>query len=90
MQIKDITQERCNGYEVLKYTTFHPIHYTQWKRFFSTEHVNETMELISKARGIHTWNKLSANEIIQSRSRVPHNIIAENYCPQIYNVCDIF
>ncbi|XP_063977525.1 lactosylceramide 4-alpha-galactosyltransferase-like isoform X2 [Diachasmimorpha longicaudata] len=82
--IPDMTPEICQGFRVYPPHAFYPIHYQQWKLYFTEEFNELTMQKIQNAFAIHTWNKLSSEEIIPAGSQAPYAIIANQYCPKIY------
>ncbi|XP_017881402.1 lactosylceramide 4-alpha-galactosyltransferase-like [Ceratina calcarata] len=83
----NMTIERCNGFELLPPSSFYPIHYSSWRKYFESQYKNSTMEAVKKARAIHVWNKLSMNEKVRVDSDVPYAIVARNYCPKVFNNC---
>lgn len=82
-----MTPERCNGFKILPSEEFYPVNYWNWKHYFTSENMNETMRLIEKSRGIHVWNKLSHTEIVQIDQPVPYTMVAQKYCPLTYHNC---
>ena len=82
-----MTLSRCNGFTVYSPSVFYPIHYKKWKKYFEMEEINETMKTIKNSKAIHVWNQLSKWEPIQVGSEVPYAIIAQKYCPRVYNNC---
>ena len=80
---------RCDGFNVFPPSTFYPINFDNWKRYFTTEKQNETMELIKESTTIHLWNYLSKRETIFVGSQVPYVLIAKKYCPKVYHNCGI-
>ena len=84
-----MTPERCSGFTVFPPSTFYPIFYKEWQRYFTTEDLNETMYLIKDARAIHVWNKLSASESVKIGSQVPYALVAQKHCPRVYNNCGV-
>ncbi|XP_034937294.1 lactosylceramide 4-alpha-galactosyltransferase-like isoform X2 [Chelonus insularis] len=87
---QDMTKARCHGFNVYPPSTFYPIHYKKWKLYFDAKKRNETLRMIEKALIIHVWNKLSQFETIRIGSDVPYAIIANQYCPKIFNNCSKF
>ncbi|KAK0077789.1 hypothetical protein PV326_009832 [Microctonus aethiopoides] len=84
---RDMTSARCHGFTVYPPSVFYPIHYKMWKQYFDLDNKNETLKAIEKASVIHVWNKLSQSKIIEIGSEVPYAVIANKYCPKIYNNC---
>ncbi|XP_058789629.1 lactosylceramide 4-alpha-galactosyltransferase-like [Phymastichus coffea] len=84
---KDMTTERCSGFQVFPPSAFYPIFYKEWRRYFTMIDSNETMQMIEEARAIHVWNKLSASEVVRVGSEVPYALLAQKHCPRIYNSC---
>ena len=82
-----MTSSRCSGFKVFPPSAFYPIHYKNWMKYFDLDAKNETMKLIENSKAIHVWNKLSKWETIQVGSQVPYAIIAQKYCPEVYNNC---
>lgn len=82
--------EICEGFKIFPPSTFYPIHYSNWRQYFDTNNLNQTMEIISKARAIHVWNKLSKSESVTIGSQVPYALIAKNYCPRVYSHCGVY
>ncbi|XP_011493903.1 PREDICTED: LOW QUALITY PROTEIN: lactosylceramide 4-alpha-galactosyltransferase-like [Ceratosolen solmsi marchali] len=64
--VKDMTSIHCKGFKVFPPAVFYPIFYKDWKDYFSTKNINETMNVGSK---------------------VPYALIAEKYCPNVYESC---
>lgn len=85
--VKDMNLNRCHGFKVMPPSVFYPVYYKEWKRYFSTDKFNETMNAIENARVIHVWNKLSASEVVEVGSDVPYALVAEKYCPRVYYNC---
>lgn len=84
---RDMTPIRCNGFKVFPPSAFYPIGYKNWTKYFETSDINETMEIIKNSKAIHVWNKFSHERQIKVGSQVPYSIIAQKYCPKVYNNC---
>ncbi|XP_074094401.1 lactosylceramide 4-alpha-galactosyltransferase isoform X2 [Cotesia typhae] len=84
---RDMTSKRCHGFTVYPPSAFYPIHYKMWKEYFDSKNKTETLKVIDKAYAIHVWNKLSHSEEIKVGSDVPYAVIANQYCPKVYNNC---
>ena len=82
-----MTESRCEGFIVYPPSKFYPVYYPDWRDYFQLEGKNETMKRIENASAIHVWNKLSKSEKVQVGSQVPYAIVAQNYCPKVYNNC---
>ena len=82
-----MTAQRCAGFRVFPPSAFYPIYYKEWRRYFESKDLSETMDVISKARAIHVWNKLSESEKVKVGSKVPYALVAQKYCPNVYNNC---
>lgn len=87
VHVRDMTPSRCRGFTVYPPSIFYPIHYKKWKKYFETEGSNATLKILSKAKAIHVWNKLSKDEQVRVNSNVPYAVIARNYCPYVFNNC---
>lgn len=82
-----MTKVRCNGFTVHQPSSFYPIHYSKWKRYFETKDKDQTMKTLNKSLAIHVWNKLSREAHVTVGSKVPYAIVAEKYCPKVYSNC---
>ena len=82
-----MTLSRCSGFKVFPPSAFYPIHYKNWMKYFDLDAKHETMKLIENSKVIHVWNKLSKKKKIEIGSQVPYAIVAQNYCPKVYNNC---
>ena len=85
LKIDEMTKDKCQGFEVFPPSTFYPIKYENWERYFEMSNHTDTMLLINEARAIHVWNKYSANKEVHDGS--PYSIVAQKYCPLIYQRC---
>ncbi|XP_070149584.1 lactosylceramide 4-alpha-galactosyltransferase-like isoform X3 [Polyergus mexicanus] len=84
---RDMTTDRCRGFTVYPPSIFYPIHYKKWRKYFDTKDSNATLKILSKAKAIHVWNKLSKAEQVRVNSHVPYAVVARNYCPYVFNNC---
>lgn len=82
-----MTIDRCRGFTVFSPSIFYPIHYNKWKKYFDTRDSNATLKILSKAKAIHVWNKLSKAEQVRVNSHVPYAVIARKHCPYVFNNC---
>lgn len=82
-----MTPERCKGFKILPSEEFYPIDFNSWRRYFTSDNLNETMRIIEKSRGIHVWNKLSHSKVVKIDQKVPYTIVARQYCPLTYHNC---
>ncbi|KAJ8678119.1 hypothetical protein QAD02_013906 [Eretmocerus hayati] len=88
-EAKDMNPRRCMGFQVFPPSTFYPISYRQWWRYFSETDANETMQFINQARAIHVWNRFSASQPVLVDSKVPYAVVARQYCPRIFTSCGL-
>lgn len=84
---QDMSVSRCHGFKVFPPSTFYPIHYKKWKKYFEKDKNNSTMKLLEQAKAIHVWNKLSKSTKVQLNDDVPYSIIARKYCPKVSSNC---
>ncbi|XP_046735357.1 lactosylceramide 4-alpha-galactosyltransferase-like [Diprion similis] len=84
---RDMTTDRCHGFNVYPPSTFYPIYYEKWKRYFEETDRNATFKLLEDSLLIHVWNNLSKNEKIVVGSQAPYALIAQKHCPKVYNNC---
>lgn len=82
--------DNCHGFTIFSPWEFTPIYYDDWKKYFEVKDKDETLKLINDSLAIHTWNKLSHSQPIKVGSPVPYGIIANQYCPKIYNNCGLW
>lgn len=87
INVRDMTTDRCRGFTVFPPSVFYPIHYKKWKKYFDTRDSNATLKILSKAKAIHVWNKLSKAEQVRVNSHVPYAVIARKHCPYVFNNC---
>lgn len=84
----------CKGYSVLPSSSFYPVHYTNWKEYFTAKPENVTKDpnwLTKQVVGVHIWNKLSSKEPIYKNSTQLYNILARSHCPKIFSIApDIY
>ncbi|XP_051161558.1 lactosylceramide 4-alpha-galactosyltransferase-like isoform X2 [Leptopilina boulardi] len=85
--VQNMTKDQCQGFDVFPPSVFYPIFYPSWRKYFTTDNTNKTMNTIEKSKAIHVWNKLSKLEKVQVGSNVPYGKIAEKYCPKTYKNC---
>jgi hypothetical protein len=86
--VKRMTKELCRGITLLPTSTFYPIPYTAWERYFDENNSTNTMQLLNNSPAVHVWNKLSEKGIIYLNSQQPYGLLAKEYCPRTYWSCD--
>ncbi|XP_015511780.2 lactosylceramide 4-alpha-galactosyltransferase isoform X1 [Neodiprion lecontei] len=84
---RDMTTVRCHGFTVYPPSTFYPIHYKKWKRYFDETDRNSTFKMLEDSLVIHVWNKLSKDQKINVGSQAPYAVIAQKHCPKVYSHC---
>lgn len=82
-----MSPEQCHNFHVLPVNQFNAISYQVWNFFFDKNMTNEVMELTKSSIGVHLWNKFSHQEIIRVGSNVAYELLAEKYCPMVYQSC---
>ncbi|XP_076285843.1 lactosylceramide 4-alpha-galactosyltransferase-like [Lasioglossum baleicum] len=85
--VREMTTTRCQGFKVFSPSTFYPIHFRKWRKYFETKDKNATMKMLENSIAIHVWNKLSKSKPVHVNSNVPYAIIARQHCPRVFKNC---
>jgi lactosylceramide 4-alpha-galactosyltransferase len=80
---------RCREFNVLHKSSFNPVHFADWRKLFAKRPSSETGKpkwLTEEVFGVHTWNKLSFNELVYKNSTQEYARLARDNCPNIFSL----
>lgn len=85
--IADMTRENCKGFQVYGEREFYAISNMQVLEAFSEnpEKVMNILKLIENSTLVHMSNTLSRDIPLRVGSAIAYPILAEMYCPRVYN-----
>ncbi|KAK9509178.1 hypothetical protein O3M35_006550 [Rhynocoris fuscipes] len=86
-EVSEMTKERCHGFTVYPPKAIYPIHWKDWKDYFTTdkEEADKIMTKFNESLAIHLWNKFSYNEPVTIGSLQPYDRLAAKFCPRVYS-----
>lgn len=83
-QLDDGTTTACDGLYIYPSRYFYPVKYQDWRDYFRTDNVEETMEKVTNSYTIHVWNHLSKDKILRTTDDTPYTRIARQKCPSVF------
>ncbi|KAL5280286.1 hypothetical protein ACFFRR_004329 [Megaselia abdita] len=82
---RNMTAERCHGFQVFPVNKFYAIHYSIWNYFFEEKFLSQTLEMTKDSLLIHVWNKMSSESKFKVGTQAAYGVYAEKFCPLIYS-----
>lgn len=82
-----MTPQRCHQFNVLPVSSFYAINWRNWRQFFDEKYTRNVMKLIENSIAVHVWNKNSHGELLRVGANVAYGLLAEQYCPKVYQSC---
>lgn len=89
-QFDDRSKTICDGFTIYPSSYFYPIKYQDWRDYFRTDNVDETMEKVKESYTIHVWNHLSKNKILRTIDDTAYTRIARSKCPSVFETIGEF
>lgn len=80
-------RSRCHGFNVFPAQSFYAIKWRNWDYFTEPEYLHEALNITKDSYIVHVWNKFSMDRPIQVGSKVAYGILANEFCPKVYNNC---
>lgn len=88
---KMIEENVCSNFRVLPIEMCYDIGWSEIKKFFEEEYLNETLgRILNAALMTHVWNKFSARIPLSKDDNVAYIHLAKKYCPRTLDACDQF
>lgn len=87
---KMVYDDVCPNFRVLPIELCYDIGWSELKKFFQEEYLNETLGRISDALITHVWNKDSARIPLSKHDNAAYIHLAKKYCPKTFEACDHF
>lgn len=81
-----MTPERCKGFKILPPKSFYPVHYWDWKAYFSERGDKEVIDWDESVIGAHVWNSLSSKWVVRKDSNQYYVQLARSSCPRILDI----
>jgi hypothetical protein len=87
LQIAQVSTDKCGGFRILSPQLFFSIPHYSWRLFFDESASQHVMGEIKDSFGVHLWNKLSKNTIVNVGSQQAYSLMAARACPRMYAAC---
>lgn len=87
---EEMVHKFCQGFTVYPPEYFYPIPWWNWTIYFDEQYAQSIKSITKNSYVIHVWNKHSSTKKIKIGSKVPYAMFAEEYCPKVFNECDIY
>lgn len=86
-EIEEMTRDNCKGFQVYDESYFYAVSNQQFYDAFNEnpEKVKLIFKLIENSTLIHMSNTLSKSRSIKVGEAKAYGILAEMYCPRVYN-----
>lgn len=88
-----MTRERC-GFHIYHMTYFYGITWYAFQDAFdtNTEKIKKVLDILSHKNTtiLHFQNNFSKDYLIEIRKPVAYSILAEIYCPKVYQCAEIY
>lgn len=84
--------ENCQtNFTALKKDIFYPLYYSETAKLFD-ENIGKAVvkDVKSRAYSVHIWNKLSHDKRGKVGSTQAYALLAEEFCPDVYQYCGDF
>lgn len=84
--VKDMTPDKCWGFNILPSKTFYPIPWTRKKSLFSSADVVRVLDVTKDSIGVHFWNNDSKFEKFnKNESMSAYGFFASKFCPKVFH-----
>lgn len=81
-----MTAKRCHGFNLLPVSKCYEIPYQSWNLFFDPNENEDVLERLNDSLITHFWNKMSIERRITVGDGSAYDILAKQYCPNVYSV----
>lgn len=74
--------------QLLPHESCYAIGWSEWKKFFREDDIDEVMNTTLNSFFIHLWNNLSSNHRVKHDSKSAFMLLAGQYCPTVFDLKD--
>lgn len=78
-----MTRQNCKEFLVLPPSQCYEVDYSEWRKFFEEESLNEVMNRTKNSFAVHFWNVMSNGQKLSTKSKTAYIEIATEFCPKV-------